>query len=78
MKIEFTIEHAANGFILRINKDNYSGTFVFTDEIEMLELLKEYLDLGDPSSILIERRGAQGNVKRDSFIGYQGSTQGGC
>lgn len=39
----FTVEQTLNGYVLRI-QDN---TYVYVDEVELLEMIKEYLDLGE-------------------------------
>jgi len=49
----FTVEYAENGYILRLS----TITYVYGDEIDLLEGIKEFLDIERGGRIEIKREG---------------------
>lgn len=50
----FTVKYAENGYILDMNTSNI--IYIYTDEIEMLETIKDFLELEHGCGIKIERK----------------------
>lgn len=49
---EFTVEYCENGYVLRLDTFSY----VYTDEVQLLEGIKEFLDIEHGCEIEVKRK----------------------